>query len=119
VVGWRHTLRLPRDHYVRLDGNDYSVHPATIGRRIEVVADLARVRAFCAGRMVANHQRIWAKHQTLTDPEHLAAARAMRRDRLELVHRHITDPPNPAEPQVEQRRLADYDAALGIDGGVA
>ena len=25
VVGWRGSLRLPRDHYVRLDGNDYSV----------------------------------------------------------------------------------------------
>src|SRR3546814_8310460 len=26
-VGWRKTMRLPRDHYVRLDSNDYSVHP--------------------------------------------------------------------------------------------
>jgi len=57
---------------VRLDGNDYSVHPAVIGGRIEVVADLAQVRAFCDDRVVANHQRIWTKHQTLTDPEHLA-----------------------------------------------
>lgn len=113
VVGWRRTVRLPRDHYVRLDGNDYSVHPAVIGRRIEVVADLGRVRAFCDGRLVADHERIWAKHQTLTDPEHLAAARALRRERLELVHGRT------AEPQVEQRRLADYDTVLGIDGGVA
>jgi len=102
---------------VRLDGNDYSVHPAVIGGRIEVVADLAQVRAFCDGRVVANHQRIWAKHQTLTDPEHLAAARAMRRDRLELIHSRTAD--RTAEPEVEQRRLADYDVALGIDGGVA
>jgi Mu transposase, C-terminal domain len=28
VVGWRTWLRLPRDHYVRLDANDYSVDPA-------------------------------------------------------------------------------------------
>ena len=27
TVGWRLTTRLPRDHYVRLDANDYSVHP--------------------------------------------------------------------------------------------
>lgn len=40
AVGWRSATRLPRDHYVRVDGNDYSVHPAAIGRRIEVVADL-------------------------------------------------------------------------------
>jgi hypothetical protein len=36
--------RLARDHYIRLDSNDYSVHPAAIGRRVEVSADLARVR---------------------------------------------------------------------------
>ena len=43
VTGWRHSARLARDHYVRLDSNDYSVHPAVIGRRIEVTADLDRV----------------------------------------------------------------------------
>jgi transposase len=43
VVGWRLTTRLPRDHYVRLDSNDYSVHPAAIGRRVEVRADLTEV----------------------------------------------------------------------------
>jgi Mu transposase-like protein len=45
VTGWRNSLRLPRDHYVRVDANDYSVHPAVIGRRIEVIANLARVQA--------------------------------------------------------------------------
>jgi transposase len=40
AVGWRSSGRLPRDYYIRLDSNDYSVHPAVIGRRIEVVADL-------------------------------------------------------------------------------
>jgi len=111
---------------VRLDANDYSVRPAVIGRRIEVTADLGRVRAFCAGRVVADHQRIWAKHQTITDPEHLVAARAVRRDRrdrrdrrerLELVGPSLT--PSLTEPEVQQRCLADYDAALGIHGGVA
>ena len=33
ATGWRAALRLPRDHYIRLDSNDYSVHPAVIGRR--------------------------------------------------------------------------------------
>lgn len=113
VVGWRASTRLPRDHYVRLDSNDYSVHPSVIGRRVEVSADLARVRVFCGGRVVADHDRIWAKHQTITDPEHLAAARALRRERLQVVG-------PPAEPDVEIRRLADYDTALGLDdGGVA
>jgi transposase len=48
-VGWRKSLRLPRDHYVRLDSNDYSVHPGAIGRRIEIGADLERVWASCEG----------------------------------------------------------------------
>ena len=43
VTGWRSSLRLARDHYVRLDSNDYSVHPAVVGRRVEVRADLDRV----------------------------------------------------------------------------
>ncbi len=43
--GVAHSTRLARDHYIRLDSNDYSVHPGVIGRRIEVVADLDRVQA--------------------------------------------------------------------------
>jgi transposase len=112
VVGWHHSTRLPRDYYVRLDSNDYSVHPEVIGRRIEVAADLHRVRISCDGRLVGDHERLWAKHQTITDPGHLAAARALRRERLELV-------PPMAQQQVEQRDLAEYDIALGTDGGVA
>jgi transposase len=110
--GWRASLRLPRDYYVRLDSNDYSVDPAVIGRRIEVIADLERVRAFCGGKLAADHERIWARHQTLTDPAHWAAAQALRRQRLTMVAR-------PAEPDVQIRCLADYDAALGLDGGIA
>ena len=40
VTGWRCSTRLPRDHYLRLDSNDYSVHPTAIGRRVELRADL-------------------------------------------------------------------------------
>ena len=49
ATGWRISTRLARDHYIRLDTNDYSVHPAVIGRRIEVIADLQRVRVLCDG----------------------------------------------------------------------
>jgi transposase len=58
VTGWRSSSRLARDHYIRLDSNDYSVHPAVIGRRIEVIAGLDRVRVLCDGRVVADHERI-------------------------------------------------------------
>jgi transposase len=112
TTGWRCSLRLPRDHYIRLDSNDYSVHPAVIGRRVEVIADLHRVRAFCEGRPVADHERIWAVHQTISDPQHVAAAKALRRERVTLLR-----PASEAEVQI--RRLRDYDTALGVDGGVA
>jgi transposase len=114
ATGWRSAARLARDHYIRLDSNDYSVHPAVIGRRIEVIAGLDRVRVLCGGRAVADHQRSWAWHQTITDPEHYAAAAGLRRQRVGVLR--------PAgEPDVEQRSLAVYDTVLGTgaDGGAA
>jgi transposase len=114
ATGWRSFTRLARDHYIRLDSNDYSVHPAVIGRRIEVTAGLDRVRVLCQGQQVADHERIWAWHQTVTDPEHLAAAKALRRDRITVIR-------PPAETDVQIRSLADYDTALGTGdaGGTA
>ncbi len=112
VTGWRSWARLARDHYIRLDANDYSVHPAVIGRRIEVTAGLQRVRVACEGRVVADHERIWAWHQTINDPAHLAAAQALRRERMTIVR-------PPADTEVQVRALADYDTALGLDGGTA
>jgi transposase len=114
-TGWRSWLRLPRDHYIRLDGNDYSVHPGAIGRRVEVRADLERVQVTCDGRLVADHVRCWARHQTISDPAHLQAAAQLRHQRAALG-RHPSD----AE-EVQLRCLADYDAAFGLgdDGEVA
>jgi transposase len=112
-IGWEHTLRLPRDHYVRLDSNDYSVHPSAVGRRVLMRADLDRVRVWCEGGLVADHGRLWARHQTISDPAHVKAAQMLRQQRLAVV-------PPAAEAEVEQRRLADYDNALGVaDGGRA
>jgi transposase len=111
ATGWRRTGRLPRDHYVRLDGNDYSVDPAVIGRRIEITADLARVRVWYDGRLAADHERAWARHQTITDPAHLAAAQAMR-----AARRLLTSVTGPAGTEVERRDLAVYDAVCGGEG---
>jgi hypothetical protein len=95
-----------------LDSNDYSVHPAVIGRRIEIIADLSRVRALCDGRTVADHDRAWAKHQTISDPDHVAAAKRLRRERIGLIR--------PSDDtDVEIRPLTDYDTALGLDDGAA
>jgi hypothetical protein len=111
VTGWQASLRLPRDHYVRLDSNDYSVHPAVIGRRVQVTANLDRVQAVSDGRLVADHLRCWARHQTLNDPVHLRAAAQLRHQRA-VLGRH----PKHAE-EVQLRCLADYDAAFGLDDG--
>lgn len=109
---WKMSLRLPRDHYVRLDTCDYSVHPLAVGRRIEVSADLDQVLAFCDGVEVARHARCWARHQTITDPDHAAAAAAARADAAKR-----TVPAG--ELEVEQRSLDTYDRIFGvIDGGL-
>jgi len=115
VTGCRASSRLPRDYYIRLDSNDYSVHPAAIGRRVEVTGGLDRVQVTCEGKVVAGHARTWARHLTISDPEHTRAAGELRRERAALR-------PVP-EPEVQVRCLADYDAALGLgtdaDGGAA
>jgi transposase len=112
ATGWRFAARLARDHYVRLDANDYSVHPAVIGRRIEVIAGLDRVGVVCDGRAVADHQRSWAWHQTITDPAHLEAARALRQHRGAALR----PVPGPREGEVEQRDLGVYDRLAGGQG---
>jgi transposase len=110
-VGWRKSLRLPRDHYIRLDSNDYSVHPAVVGRRIEVHADLDRVWVTCEGAIVAEHDRVWAQHQTITEFEHAVAAKLLRHGRGDLL-RPI---PNAVTGEdVEIRSLGVYDQVLGL-----
>jgi transposase len=109
VTGWEMSLRLPRDHYVRLDCNDYSVHPTAVGRRVLVRADLDRVRVWCEGGVVADHERVWARHQTISDPAHVKAAQILRQQRFTLI-------PPATETEVDQRSLIDYDSALGVSG---
>ncbi len=102
---WRFSTRLPRDHYVRVETNDYSVNPRFVGRRVEVRVTLDEVIVTCDGTEVARHRRCLAKHQTLLHPEHSRVLRAMRAEaRLaaELVD------------VVEERDLAVYDRALGV-----
>jgi hypothetical protein len=63
---------------------------------------------------VADHDRLWAKHQTISADEHVTAAKALRAARIGLLR------PAPNTEEVQIRPLSDYDTALGLtDGGVA
>lgn len=102
---WRFTTRLPRDHYVRVDTNDYSVNPRFVGRRVEVRVTLDEVVATCDGTEVARHKRCLAKHQTLLHPQHARVLRAMRAE--QQIAASTVD-------VVEERDLTVYDRALGV-----
>jgi hypothetical protein len=116
AVGWVNRVRLGRDYYVRVDSNDYSVDPNVIGRFVDVHADLARVEVRHAGRLVASHDRVWARGMTITDPAHVAAAKVLR-EQFQLP-RPATDPHEELDRDLT-RDLADYDRAFGlIDGGL-
>ena len=112
--GFTARVRLPRDYYVRVAGNDYSVHPTAIGRMVDVVADLAAVRVALDGRVVAVHRRSWGTAGTVTDPEHVAAA-ARLREAFQAPRRE----PAAGEVEVVSRTLSDYDAAFGVEIEVA
>jgi transposase len=99
----RFATRIARDHHIRVDTCDYSVHPRAIGRRVEVRVDLDTVVVTLASDEVARHQRSLAKHRTITDPAHVAARAALR------------SVPAPIDvDDVEVRDLAIYDRVLGV-----
>jgi transposase len=102
---WRFTTRLPRDHYVRVDTNDYSVNPRFVGRRVEVRVTLDEVIVSCEGTEVARHRRCLATHQSLLAPEHARILRAMRAEAAIAA---------PVDTVVEERDLAVYDRIGGV-----
>jgi len=108
TVDWSAAVRLGRDHYVRLDANDYSVHPSVVGRKVTVSADLNMVRVHCNSVLVAAHQRCWAAHQTISDPAHVEAAAQLR------TRHRLTAATVPVDDAVTYRDLADYDRILGL-----
>ena len=108
AVGWVNRVRLGRDYYVRLDSSDYSVDPAVIGRFVDVTADLSRVDVRHEGRLVAAHDRVWARGMTITDPAHVAAAKVLR-------EQYQQPRPAPDPNQGLLRDLAEYDRAFGLD----
>ncbi|MHA7295539.1 IS21 family transposase [Arthrobacter sp. HLT1-21] len=112
---FRNTVRLPRDYYVRVFSNDYSVDPSFIGRIVDVIADLDTVTVTHEGAVIATHVRIWARHLVITDPVHVARAAVMRRD----FHAQRAHRPDMVEAgvleSVQVRDLGVYDEIFGID----
>jgi len=115
-VGLTGRIRLGRDYYIRIDGNDYSVDPRAIGRFVDWIATPARVMASCAGQVVADHDRSWTAGATITDPQHRATAKLLR---AELAERRAAQRPatrsHPDGHVVALRALPDYDALYGVD----
>lgn len=113
MTGFAARVRLPRDYYVRMGSNDYSVHPQAIGRFVDVSADLGTVRISLDGRIVGDHARSWGTGLTITDTDHVEAARTLRK---------AFQNPEPVGDGAGLRDLADYDRAFGVmldDGQVA
>jgi hypothetical protein len=107
-LGYRNRIRLPRDYYVSIAGNDYSADPHSIGRIVDVVADLEQVRVFDDKHLSGVHERRWAHGLTVTDPAHVAAAATLRAAYQQT---------NPVEvDDIQTRDLSWYDNMFGLTG---
>jgi len=99
-VDRRFVTRVPPDPYARVDSCDYSLDPRLVGRRVELRVSQRQVVAVClgTGELACRHRRSFARHRTLTALEHARVLRELRGQ--------------PAEPEVETRPLARYDALI-------
>ncbi len=112
TTGIRATTRLARDYYVRVDSVDYSVDPRVIGRLVEIVAGLQTVTVTCAGVVVAEHRRSWARRGTVTCPQHVEQAKQLR---VDYWKRHHQQPPMSSFADPVVRSLSDYDDLYDVD----
>jgi Mu transposase, C-terminal domain len=98
-VARRWVTRVSPDPYLRVDTNDYSLDPRLVGQRVEVRVDQTHILAAAldTGELACRHQRVFAKHRTITAIDHARAQRDRRR---------------PQDETVEVRPLARYDALI-------
>jgi len=90
----RFVQRVPADPHVRVDTNDYSIDPASVGRRVDVRVSQRGITAVVmdTGELACRHERSFAKHRTITALEH---ARKLRErpepeSRLEVQVRSLS-----------------------------
>ncbi|MBD7958852.1 IS21 family transposase [Microbacterium sp. Sa4CUA7] len=114
ATGLQARVRLGRDYYVRVDGNDYSVDPRVIGRLVDVTATLTRVIVVCDGSAVADHERSWATGGVVTDPAHVVIAKGLRSQyaaaKRDRARAELASP----ERRVMFRDPGDYDDLFGV-----
>jgi O-antigen/teichoic acid export membrane protein/transposase len=79
TTGWQLSMKAEGNPFLCFDSNAYSIDPTLIGQQIELLADLNRVRVLYHGKIVAQHNRSWARGLTISDPDHVAAANATLR----------------------------------------
>ena len=109
-VMFRNSVRLPRDYYVRVFSNDYSVDPSMIGRVVDVSASLDTVTVHHDGVLIATHPRKWARQLTVTDPAHVLRAAELRaRFQAQRARRPAV------AAVVETASLARYDELFLVD----
>jgi len=95
----RVVTRVAADPYFRFETNDYSLDPDLVGQRVDVRISQARITATAldTGQLACAHERSFARHRTITALEHACRLRTRRGE---------------AEPEVEIRPLAAYDALI-------
>jgi len=100
----RFVVRVAPQPYLRFDRNDYSLDPRLVGRRVEITASQEEVTALAldSGELAARHRRVFAGGLSFTDPAHQQALDELRGERKRPR----------AEPDVEVRPLARYDALI-------
>jgi transposase len=113
LVGMTDRVRLGRDYYVRVLGNDYSVDPTVIGRLVDIVTGLITVTVTCAGQVVAVHERCWDSRRTITDPAHVTTAAALR-NAYRARSAAVSGPAAKAGAVVGVRALSDYDDLFAL-----
>ena len=120
-IGTTVRVRLGRDYYVRISGNDYSVDPSVIGRFVDVHASRDTVTITCAEALVGIHQRCWSSHQTITDPAHVATAAGLRtafKARTTAMRGPTMQQATGVGAAVAVRALSDYDDLFALTATV-
>ncbi|WP_442914154.1 Mu transposase domain-containing protein [Kribbella sp. NBC_00359] len=114
-IGWTNRIRLPRDYYVRIASNDYSVDPSVVGRFVDVDAGPGRGNDHLCWSACGRHQRCWARHQTITDAAHRQTAHRLAHQASAARDDALTaGPATKSHVVVERRDLALYDVVFGI-----